>query len=140
MSLEISETRPNAFESVSSFCGFSVAPGGPPARPFLSLTAETEGQLVGAIVCPTQRSLYSSTCLTVRSTGVDPLTIVAQLVGEATRKLQCHNMHQCRIAVREPSDDTETPEVGRKFWESVEWPELPDLSDAQHVVRVIGRH
>lgn len=138
MPVEISETRPDEFDAVLSFCGFTDQTGPAEARPFLSLAAQDGDQLVGALVCRPHSDTDRSKQITVRGTDAEH-GLAATLVGKALVKLHAMGVRQCRIAVRQPSQETDTDDSACGFWESVTWSDRPDLTDAQHVVRVMGR-
>ncbi len=139
MPVEISETRPDEFDAVLSFCGFTDQTGPSEARPFLSLTAQDGDQLVGALVCGPHSDTDRSKQITVRGTDAEH-SLAARLVGKAVVKLHSLGVRQCRIAVRQPSQEKNADDSACGFWESVIWSARPDLGDAQHVVRVMGRH
>lgn len=139
MPVEISEARPDEFESVLSFCGLTAQTDPPQIRPLLSLAARDGDQLVGALVCRTHSEADSSKQITVRGTDAEH-SLAATLVGKALVKLHAMGVRQCRIAVRQPSQETGDDDSACGFWESVIWSARPNLGDAQHVFRVMGRH
>jgi len=138
MPAEISEARPEELESVLSFCGLTDQAGSPHALPLLSLTARDGDQLVGALVCRPHSETDRSRHITVRGTDGEH-GLAASLIGKAIGKLHSLGVRQCRIAVQQPSQETDADASACGFWESVIWSDRPDLGDAQHVFRLMGR-
>ena len=138
MSVEISEARPDEFESVLSFCGLGAETDVLETRPFLSLTAKDGGQLVGALVCTPHSESDATTQTTVRGKDADH-DLTAKLLGMALGKLYAMGVRQCRIALHQPSQETDADDSACSFWVSAIWSDRPDLAGAQHVLRVMGR-
>ena len=139
MPLEISDTRPDELESVLSFCGLSTQGEAPPARPFLSLTAQADGHMVGALVCDARGQNSRVARLVVRGTNADH-EITRQLIGKATRRLHAQGIHRCRITTAPASTaDTPADSDAAAFWALVAWSDRPDLNGAEQVIRVKGR-
>ena len=137
MPIEISDTLPDELESVLSFCG-APGKGEQKWRPMLSLTAHEGRRLVGALVCHARGHNGSVKRMLVRGTDADH-GIATQLIDKAMRKLQAWGIRRCRISVAQPNTadgaiatDTST------FWQSVAWPDKPDLAGAGHVIRASG--
>ena len=137
MPVEISEAQPDEFESVLSLCGFGADTGPPDTPPFLSLAAQDGDQLVGALVCTAHSESDRTRQIIVRGKDAEH-DLAARLVGKAVVKLHAMGVRQCRIAVHQPSQETDAADSACGFWESVGWSDRPDLTDAQHVVRVMG--
>ena len=137
MAIEISDTRPDDYASVFSFCGLEG--GGDPsrARPFLSLTAHVDGELVGGLVCRHGDNGDSGKCVAVRGPDADH-EVIGLLIGKAMQKLHARGVRYCRIAVQESAEQAAEPS-GCGFWESVVWSDRPDLGSARNVYRVMGR-
>ena len=137
MTIEISDTRPDDFASIFSFCGLADGADSSRAQPFLSLTAHRDGQLVGGLVCDAHGHEDRSKCVAVRSSDADR-QIVGLLIGKAMQKLHSRGVRQCRIAVQEPAAEADAS-AGCGFWASVAWSDKPDMGDARDVYRVMGR-